>query len=305
MTEEPPVSAGGFKVSGTALYDANGNRFVMRGINHAHVWYPSELDSALDGIANTGANCVRVVLADGDQWTKTSKSDLENVISKCESKGLVAVVEVHDGTGKEEQWYLENAANYWIEMKDVLNAHTDTVILNIANEWVGQWDAEKWKKGYTSVIPKLRSAGIKNTVMVDAAGWGQYGDSIRYAGKEVLDSDPDKNTMFSIHMYGSAGGNPWQIRSNLEGAVDQGLCIVVGEFGWNHSDGDVDEEYIMRYCCENDIGYIAWSWKGNSGGVEYLDLAYDWNGGSLSDWGRQVVNGVYGLKKTSVRCTVF
>lgn len=309
-TESTPnnVSAGtgSFKVDGTKLLDANGNEFVMRGINHAHTWFRDNLDDALNGIAKTGANCVRIVLSDGDQWEKIPADEFETVVNKCLEHKMVVIAELHDGTGKEEIGYIDNAVEYWIEMKDILNAHTDTVILNIANEWVGKWDSDNWKKGYTSAIPKLREAGIKNTIMVDAAGWGQYGESIKQAGKAVFDSDPDKNTIFSIHMYGSAGKNAKTIKSNLTGVTDQDLCVVVGEFGYTHSDGDVNEVYIMKYCTENNIGYIGWSWKGNGGGVEYLDLAKDWLGEQLSeDWGEVLINGENGIKATAKVCTVF
>ena len=54
------------------------------------------------------------------------------------------------------------------------------------------------------------------------------------------------------------------------------------------------------------IGWMGWSWKGNGGGVEYLDLSYDWEGTQLSpDWGEKVVNGPKGIKATSKTCSVF
>ncbi|MBD5129741.1 MAG: glycoside hydrolase family 5 protein [Ruminococcaceae bacterium] len=304
--DTPPAAEGGFRVDGTKLLDAKGNEFIMRGINHAHVWFKDQLDTALDGIAATGANTVRIVLADGDQWEKTTAENLERTITACNERKMIAVVEVHDACGMDERSYLDNAVDYWVEMADVLAKYADTAILNITNEWIGQWDAETWRDGYTAAIPKLRGAGIKNTIMVDAAGWGQYGESIRKYGKEVFDSDPDKNTMFSIHMYGTAGKNERTIASNLKGVTDQGLCVIVGEFGFNHSDGDVDEAYIMQYCSENGLGYLGWSWKGNGGGVEYLDIAKDWSGNELSeDWGEILVNGDNGIKKNSKICTVF
>lgn len=304
--DTPSVAEGGFKVDGTKLVDANGNEFIMRGINHAHVWFRDQLETALDGIAETGSNTVRIVLADGDQWEKTTAEDLEKTIVECRERKMIAVVEVHDGCGMDERSYLDNAVNYWIEMKDVLAKYTDVAILNITNEWIGEWNAEAWRDGYVQAVPKLREAGIKNTIMVDSAGWGQFGESIRKYGKEVFDSDPDKNTMFSIHMYGAAGKNPNTIASNLKGATDQGLCVVVGEFGFNHSDGDVDEAYIMKYCNENDLGYLGWSWKGNGGGVEYLDIAKDWSGNELSeDWGEILVNGENGIKATAKTCSIF
>lgn len=51
---------------------------------------------------------------------------------------------------------------------------------------------------------------------------------------------------------------------------------------------DVDEYTIMQYCTEKGIGYAAWSWKGNSGIDTPLDMAVDWEGSSLSDWGNYV-----------------
>ena len=39
----------------------------------------------------------------------------------------------------------------------------------------------------------------------------------------------------------------------------------------------------MQYCQEKGIGWLAWSWKGNSGGVEYLDMAEDWSDSEISE----------------------
>ena len=299
-------SVKGFSVDGTKLLDANGNEFVMRGVNHAHSWFKNDDAAALEAIDKTGANCVRLVLADGVQWEKDSVESINALTDKCKEYQMVAVLEVHDATGRNDIDDIQKAADFWVEMKDALIGREDYVILNIANEWIGDWKSKTWAQGYTTVIPQLREAGIKNTIMVDSAGWGQYGKSIKEKGMEVFESDPDRNTMFSVHMYGSAGKNEKTIEENLTGATDQGLCVCVGEFGYNHSDGDVDEEYIMEYCDANSIGWMGWSWKGNGGGVEYLDLSYDWEGTQLSpDWGEKVVNGPKGIKATSKTCSVF
>lgn len=307
---EPPYAPvdmdGGFQVQGTKLLDANGNEFVFRGVNHAHTWYKDYDKTAIPAIAATGSNTVRIVFANGIQWSKDDAATLRQVIELCKQNGLIVIAEVHDGTGSDSIETLEKITDYWIEMKDVLIGNEAYVILNIANEWVGQWNSELWRDGYVSVIPRLREAGITNTILVDSAGWGQYGKCLADYGKEVLMSDPLQNTMFAVHMYGTAGGKEETIRENLEGAIRQELCVCVGEFGQNHSDGDVKEDYIMRYCTENQIGYLGWSWKGNSGGVEYLDIALEWNGSRLSnDWGEILINGPYGIRETSKICSVF
>ncbi len=302
---QEPVSQTGFMVSGTKLLDTNGNEFIMRGINHPHSWFTSEDDTALEAIAATGANTVRIVCGSGQQYNRDTVESLNAITDKCKELEMIAILEVHDITGKDDTNLLETAADYWIEVKEALIGRENYVIINIANEWVGEWNSETWRDGYTSVIPRLREAGIKNTIMVDAAGWGQYGQSVTEYGEDVLAADPDGNTMFSVHMYGTAGKNKSTIARNLKLSTDKGLCMVVGEFGWNHTDGDVDEEYILEYCNENGIGWLAWSWKGNGGGVEYLDLANSWDGTSLSDWGETIINSDLGLKKTSVKCTIF
>ena len=307
-SESKPVTASedGFKVDGTKLLDANGNEFIMRGNNHAHTWYLKEDTTAIKAIAETGANTVRIVCSDGQQWTKDSEEMLETVIDLCIDNEMIAVVEVHDATGKDDISALRHVTNYWIEMKNALIGKEQYVILNIANEWAGSWDGALWRDGYVEAIPKLREAGIKNTLLVDAGGWAQYAKSIHDYGVDVFNSDPDKNTMFAVHMYGTAGKNKQTIENNLANVTNKGLCVIVGEFGYNHTDGDVDEEYIMEYCQKNGIGYLGWSWKGNSGGVEYLDIANAWDGSVLSpDWGEKLINGVNGIRNTSVKCSIF
>ncbi len=303
-TEEEEVI--GFTVDGSRLLDANGNEFVMRGINHPHNWYANKDIIALPAIAEAGCNTVRIVCGSGIQNSKDSVEMLSALISKCKELKMIVVLEVHDITGKDDIASLEQVTDYWIEVKDALIGNEAYVILNIANEWVGKWDSKIWRDGYTAAIPRLREAGIKNTIMVDAGGWGQYGKSIADYGAEVLASDPEGNTMFAVHMYGSAGKDEASIESNITGATNQELCIIVGEFGHTHSDGDVNEAYIMQYCNENNIGYLGWSWKGNSGGVEYLDIALEWDGSELSpDWGEILINGENGIKATSKICSIF
>lgn len=296
----------GFFVDGSVLYDANGNEFVMRGVNHSHTWFKNQTDVALSAIADTGANTVRIVLSDGGNYQKDDVESVKKLIQRCIEHEMIAVLEVHDATGSNSVADLQLAVDYWIDIKDALIGNEEYVILNIANEWVGKWDSEIWRDGYVSAIPQLRDAGIRNTIMVDAGGWGQYAKSIHTYANEVFESDELKNTMFSIHMYGQSGKNENTIKSSIEGVTNQDYCVIVGEFGYKHSDGDVDENYIMSYCEENDIGYLGWSWWGNGGDVTYLDIALTWDGTVLSpEWGENIINGENGIRNTSEECTVF
>lgn len=293
------ASVKGFSVVGTQIYDATGQPFVMRGVNHAHTWYKNDLSTAIPAIAATGANTVRIVLSNGQQWTKDDLASVEAVLALCDQYELIAMLEVHDATGSDNVSALNAAVDYWISIKDALIGKEDRVIVNIANEWFGSWSAAGWAAGYQAAIPALRNAGIKNLLVVDAAGWGQYPTSIFTNGNAVFNSDPLGNTIFSIHMYEYAGGNATTVKSNIDNALAIGVPVIIGEFGHYHSAGDVDEATILSYTQQLGVGWLAWSWYGNSGGVDYLDLATG-PAGSLTAWGNTIVNGPNGLSTTSV-----
>ena len=295
----------GFYVVGTTLIDGNGNEFIMRGVNHPYTWFKNMTDLAFDGIAKTGSNTIRIVLSNGEKWQKDDLDSINSLIDKCKENNLVAVLEVHDATGEDNVESLNAAVDYWIEMKDALIGNEAYVILNIANEWFGSWQGEQWRDGYISAIETIRDAGIENTIMVDAAGWGQYPKSIFDYGGEVLAADNLGNTMFSIHMYEYAGGDAKTVKDNIDNVLAESLCLVIGEFGGEHTSGDVDEDTIMSYCNELGVGYIGWSWKGNNSELDYLDISHDWGGENLSPWGKRLVDGENGIKETSEICSIF
>ncbi|HYF62998.1 MAG TPA: hypothetical protein VD886_09325, partial [Herpetosiphonaceae bacterium] len=82
----------GFSVRDGKVYDGNGQAFVMRGINHAHAWYPQQTGSFAN-IKATGANTVRVVLSNGDRWSRNSAADVANAITLCKNNRLICVLE--------------------------------------------------------------------------------------------------------------------------------------------------------------------------------------------------------------------
>ena len=298
------MATAGFHTSGTTLYDAKNQPFVMRGINYPYAWYQGYEETAIPAIAKTGANCIRIVMGDGQQYSKTSLAEIQKLLQLCKDNHLIAIVEAHDATGSDNIQDLENAANYWMEMKDALIGNEDHVILNIANEWAGSWDSSTWASGYQQVIPKLRNTGIKNTIMVDCAGWGQYPKSIADAGQSVLQSDSQKNIMFSIHMYEYAGAYG-AVQNNIDSSLAVGAPLCIGEFGIKHTNGPIDYKTIMSYSQAKGVGYLGWSWKGNSSELAYLDMVQDWAGTQLTEQSNAILNDQNGIKNTSKSCSIF
>nr|BFE68859.1 hypothetical protein GCM10020092_021600 [Actinoplanes digitatis] len=132
----------GLHISGRNIVEANGQTFVMRGINHPHVWYTNQTKSFAD-VKALGANTVRVVLGSGKRWGPST--DVANVISLCRQQRLICVLEVHDTTGYGEDAAaatLDEAVNYWISQKSALVGQESYVVINIGNEPIGNTNAE-------------------------------------------------------------------------------------------------------------------------------------------------------------------
>ncbi|WP_460061647.1 cellulase family glycosylhydrolase [Streptomyces sp. YKOK-I1] len=300
------LAATGLHIADGRLVEANGNDFVMRGVNHAHTWYPGQLQSLAD-IKALGANTVRVVLADGHRWSANSASDVANVIAQCKANRLICVLEVHDTTGYGEDsaaGTLDQAADYWIGLKDVLAGQENHVVINIGNEPWGNTNPEGWTAPTIAAVKKLRDAGFQHTIMVDAPNWGQDWQGVMRANAQsVYAADTTGNLIFSIHMY-SVFDTAAEITDYLNAFVTAELPILIGEFGGPADQwGDPDEDTMMATAQQLNLGYLAWSWSGNTDPV--LDLATAFDPTRLSSWGQRVFNGVNGIAQTAKEATVY
>lgn len=299
----------GFSIQDGLLYDNNGHEFIMRGVNFPHVWYPTQTATAIPDIAATGANCVRLVLGAGKQWGPNSATDVAALIELCKTHKLIPILEVHDCTGFGEAPLaapLSVAVDYWLSIQQVLKGQENFVIINIANEPLGNGvPASKWVDDHTTAITRLRAAGLTHTLMVDAANWGQDWEQIMFNNaRTVFNSDPLRNVIFSIHMYQVYAARA-PIQNYLSAFVTNKLPLLVGEFGADHQGEPVDEGSILEICQTLGLGYIGWSWSGNSGGTESLDITLNFNPATLSSWGTTLIKSANGITATSQLSSVF
>lgn len=259
-------------------------------------------------IKGKDANTVRVVLASGDRWTRNTAADVADVVAQCKRNRLICVLEVHDTTGYGEQsgaTTLSRAADYWISVKSALTGQEKYVIVNIGNEPYGNSNYARWTADTKAAVQKLRSAGFHHALMVDAPNWGQdRAFTMRDNGASVFAADPDRNTVFSVHMYG-VFDTAAKVNDYLNRFVAAKLPIVVGEFGHNHSDGNPDEDAILAAPQRLRLGYLGWSWSGNSSDVQYLDLVTGFGPDQLTGWGRCLFNGANGIAATAKEAAVF
>ena len=318
VNPEPNTPSGaGFHVSDGKLLDVNGNEFIMRGVNDPYAWYRDGAQQRMADIASVGANAVRVVLASGQQWDRVSGDEVSSIISWTKANKLVAILEVHDATGYNDKdgfgssYSPDVALEYWksSDVRAAIDGQEAYVIINIANEPFGNeaTGASLWESWHANAVSDLRSAGLKHTLMVDAANWGQDWESIMLNNApNVFNADPDKNTIFAVHMYEvyDTADKAW---SYMETFLGHGLHLVVGEFAANHKGAEVAEDAVMAAAQEYGVGYLGWSWSGNSNEdqLNELDITDMFDVNSLTPWGKRLVEGTDGLQETAQVCTCF
>lgn len=328
LTRPAHMRGNGFFVVDGQIYDPNGLPTRLVGFNHTHAWGDQQGNfNAVAEFPKTGANVVRVVFTPG--LGADTPAERRAVVEEYLAHGIVPMVEDHRTTCNDDPARLAAAVDEWLHPDNVawLQQYEDRIILNIANEWMLGFDDNKWEQNYRTAIQRLRAAGLHHMLVVDAGGaCGQNPRSIRNRGAALLEADPERNVVFSVHMYGywrtdeatdvgrwnDAGTqSPWNIRDELSAIQALGLGIIVGELGW---EGSSQVNYRTRPALQTlkdlDIGMLAWSWNWNSDpALDFMatNQGYTFNSDSdLSDGGRLfILDPEVGIRATAVPTTAF
>jgi len=273
-----PVPSGPtFTVSGRNILNVAGNPVLLRGVNNMSVFDEEDPNGASDftEIAKTGANTVRIVWAMvNDRGQTTDPAVMNTLIQNARNAGLVPMIELHDATGKLE--LLPQLTAYWTrnDVVNVINTHSQYVLLNIGNE-VGDntVEAPQFINAYTTSIQAIRAAGIKVPLVIDAPDFGKNLLVLNDSAAALLAADPLHNLIFSVHMYWpqNGGADPKFIKDNLELAVSLNYPLIIGEFSkfgaFNGNEsicaepgGLCDYVTIVSEANRLGIGWYAWEW---------------------------------------------
>lgn len=298
----------GFFVQDRFLYSKDNERVILRGINHMFIWTDRE-GKTIPEIAKTGANCVRIV------WnTRGRVSDLDNIISLCIANGMVPIPEIHDTTGNWDR--LPEALDFWLreETLQMISNHQEYLIVNVGNEPGGkEEDPEEFFNAYNIIVTKMRAAGIRVPIMIDADCWGQSERNLIKVGPRLLQADPEHNLLFSLHMWWPSERHDEaqtgyknvseRITGVLEKSVEMKIPLVVGEFAPVAAGGarEIPYRHIMAECERLSISWLCWSFgPGNSDSPE-MDMTEHGSYNTLVGWGKEVaVDSPLGIQNTSV-----
>jgi mannan endo-1,4-beta-mannosidase len=245
------------------LLDPCGVEVVPRGVNKMAV-YADRAGNSFPEIAKTGANMVRFM------WlTEVPASEAVQTLQRAVDSKLIPVWELHDATGDFSKMSTIDA--YWNNPATVavLRQFESHVIVNLANE-AGDYNVSDstFTSTYSSIIAKLRNAGLRMPFMIDAAGWGRNVEQLLRVAPAILAADPLKNVIFSWHQYDVGPDQPARVANMFSTAVTQKIPLLVGEFGPVSAGAcsqAVDYQTVMSQAQSHGLGYLAWSWDNNNG----------------------------------------
>jgi mannan endo-1,4-beta-mannosidase len=232
-----------------------------------------------------------------------------------------------DGTCKDDPAVFQQIVDTWVAQADAWKKLERHMILNIANEW-GARDSTRWRDLHKDAIARLRAAGYHATISVTAGGCGQDPSAIVKYGREIFESDPEKNVIFDQHIYGEyqdlAGGAPGKfddqpdLDDHFAALAATGLVVVLGEFGPGRNIGPspttIDPLRVVELAERHQLGWLAWAWDDNnlSDGVsDDKGFGMSVRGGydrseDLTLFGRSIVEHPrWGLKALAKRASIF
>jgi chitodextrinase len=297
-------------VKGRFLYTAAGEKVVLRGVNEMFVYSSTDIRGAatLPQIALTGANAVRIV------WnTNGSAANLDALLGNCIANKIIPMVQLDDITGN--LGGLQTCLNYWkrADIVATMTKYKKWVLLNIANEAGDNTPTDaQYQTAYLGAISQLRAVGYTMPLIIDTAGYGQNENYIINNWSALLQSDPQKNCMFSLHPYWAAPTAATQARFStlLTAVVNNNIPLIIGEGpqqkGWDCTT-TIPYSWIMQQCQANGIGWLVWTWgkvqDGTVGCANNFDVTTDGIYGHWSNtWGSDVaINDANSIQKTSVR----
>jgi mannan endo-1,4-beta-mannosidase len=135
----------------------------------------------------------------------------------------------------------------------------------------------------------MRNAGIHVPLIIDGTQWGQNIDILQANGPYLITQDPDRNLMFSVHMWW-VGRSASTISSEISQSVALNLPLIVGEFAEKGVGCSccIDYKAILQLCNANEIGWLAWEWGPGNGDCGEMDMTPNNMFNSLWGWAKVV-----------------
>jgi len=132
------------------------------------------------------------------------------------------------------------------------------LIYEIYNEPLDTTNWETVIKPYSEEIIKIiRDIDPDNLIVVGSQSWSQ--DVEKSARSPILGFD---NLLYSLHFYAGTHGD--ELRANAESAINQGLALIVTEWGSVEANGDGEIDYTstdewVTFMQKHKLSHLSWA----------------------------------------------
>jgi len=343
-------------VSGKKLLNNSGSPVILRGVNSASYksGWANDLQAVSNSIKNSSkVNSVRLMWNSTQFVTATyganappyfTLPNLDAELSAYTNLHILPVLCLHDLTDIGDN--STAGFNHWVvgfwtdpNLITILKKYQNNLIINLQNEWGATWaglTGSAYVSTYQALIVKLRNLGINCPIMIDAPDGGANSSFIITNGQALINADPIKNVLLSVHTYWSQENGaiincPADYVSKIKAIANSNLPFVLGEVSdWavRGADGQdipstppvsficpgtgsankyaVNYDAILTEACNDSMSFFAWSWYQDGNMVRNI---YNQDTGTTINispnagtWPADMTNGIkiYNLNSASV-----
>lgn len=305
-----PTTGATMKTQGRFLYDACGEKVVLKGYNHMTCWTdwagtPRDGLPMFSEMAKTGANVVRMTWIQdaGAGVPAITTAQLDAAMGNAIANKLIPMPEIHDYTCQWSTQAITNTINFWTkpDVVAIFKKYERFALLNFANEMSAP-NATEYVKEYTRALVAIRSAGIHVPIVLDSSSCGQDEAMILNAAPALIKADPDHNVIMSLHIYWT-DQNAARIAKIVSDSIAANIPMIIGEFASVSVDckTPILWQEIIKQGQINEIGWMPWSWDNQNACATHAMTTDNTYNGLKPGWGLDIaVSNPYSVKNTAV-----
>ncbi|CAG8999215.1 MAG: Endoglucanase Z [Candidatus Celerinatantimonas neptuna] len=237
-----------------------------------------------------GSTIVRAAMGvdnDGSYLTDPdgNLSRVETVVNAAIANDMYVIIDFHTHHGESHK----AAAIKFFKKMATLYGSYNNVIYEIYNEPLQVSWSNVIKPYATAVITAIRSIDEDNLIVVGTPSWSQDVDVASY------DPIDGTNIAYALHFY--AGTHGQSLRNKALTALNNGIALMVTEWGTVNSDGDgsvakQSTNTWIQFLKDNDISFVNWAVSDKDEGASIVNSgasAYgNWSASDLTASGKFV-----------------
>ena len=272
--QTPVQKHGSLSVSGNRIIDQYGDTVSFAGGSlfwsntgwGGEYFYNPQVVYSLH--SNWSASIVRAAMGVEDNGgylsDTTNKQRIISIVTAAINAGIYVIVDWHSHYAENNQ---QEAIIFFQEIATLFGGHPN-IIYEIYNEPLQiSWD-NVIKPYAESVIAAIRAIDSDNLIVVGTPNWSQ---NVNDAANNPITGY--LNIAYALHFY--AGSHGQTLRNNALTALNNGIALMVTEWGAVNADGDgpVDSVSVaewMTFLCDNNISHCNWAINDKNEGASAL-----------------------------------